>query len=157
MLIRFLNGVEKHYEKNIALGFIESGAAVQLPNRKETCLEAQARCPLASKPTTPCTRWSVRPAQTISELRYPPQIYAKCTLEHGGCGSDFFAMNPRKSITTPFVHGASCNFVREYVPDEVAKEYEAARNAFYPVQTFVEVAKDGLAALRESLRMGAGR
>jgi hypothetical protein len=145
----------RHVDKREAAFLISAGVAVAVAPRRETCQEAQARVEAihGSTRTTPATRWSVRPASTINEQRYPPQVYAKCA----GCSADFFAANPRKSITTPFVHGATCSFVREFVPDEIAKDYEVQRDSFYPVRSVVAVVTDRLAEFREARKMGAGQ
>jgi hypothetical protein len=151
MLIRFADGTEKHYERDIALGFIAQGA-VAIPPRTPTCREAQARYEAehGSQRTSPDTLWSVRPAQILSEQRWPPQVYALCK----SCRANFFAENPRKPITTPFRHAASCSHAVEHVPDAILTEYYAQRDAFYPVKTIVAAAKDKLAELRETMRMG---
>jgi hypothetical protein len=150
MLIRFADGTERHYERAIAEGFISQGA-IEIPPKRETCLEAQAR--VAAKSTVPDVSWSVRPAQITSEHRWEPEIFGRCL----GCGRDLFVKNPRKTVSSVFRHAASCGLVTEAIPDDIVAEYTRQRDAFYPPQTFVAAAKDKLAELRENLRMGVAQ
>lgn len=151
MQIQFKNGSTQHLERDVAQAFINSGEAVALPNKRETCLEAQAR--VSAKSTVPNVSWSVRPAQITAEHRYEPQIYGRCD----GCSADIFVQNSRRMVSSLFRHAASCGFVTEAIPADIAAEYSRQRDAFYPPRTVVAVAKDALAELRESLRMGAGQ
>jgi hypothetical protein len=151
MQIKFTNGLEKHLPRDVAESFIASGAAIAMPSKRESCVEAQAR--VAAKSTVPNVFWSVRPAQITAEHRYEPQIYGHC----GGCNADLFVANPRKMVSSVFRHAASCGFVTEAIPASIAAEYSRLRDEFYPVRSFVAVAKDALAELRENLKMGVAQ
>jgi hypothetical protein len=155
MLIQFKDGTKKHLERGVAEGFIASGSAVAVSPRRETCQEAEDRYSAihGSQRTSPDTLWSIRPAQSLNEQRWPPQVYAKCK----SCGANFFAENPRKRITTDFRHAGSCSGVAEKIPDDILVEYERQRDLFYPPKTIVAVVKDRLAEVRESLRLGVGQ
>jgi hypothetical protein len=129
MHIKFTNGTDKHLDRDVAQGFIEAGVAIALPNKRETCLEAQIRMAGVNgdKRTKPNTVWNVRPAQTVNEFSYGPEIHSRCQ----SCNVSFRASNETKTITSVFRHAGSCAFAVEAVPAAILKEYEAARDEFH--------------------------
>ena len=128
MQIRFKDGTIKHYERDVAQGFILSGSAVEVPNKRETCIEAQARMAAINgdKSTKPNTLWNIRPAQVVNDFAYGPEINSRCQ----SCNASFRVSNASERITSVFRHAASCSFAVEAVPAPILKEYEQARDEF---------------------------